>query len=91
MEATAEAATNDAHHEPVTIIVNGQPKSWDHERINFEQLVQLAYPTPPPGQIEYKITYSRGPPHNPLGNLLPGESVQVKQGMVFDVVPTVKS
>lgn len=81
----------DVHKKPFTIIVNGQPKEWDKNRISFDEVVKLAYPTPPPGQIDYTVTYTKGPPHHREGTLLKGQSVEVVNGMVFDVVPTVKS
>jgi len=79
-------------HRTFEIIVNGQRKKWDEERISFEQLVHLAYPDAPSANMsDYTITYTKGPPPKPDGSLLPGQFVRVKDGMVFDVVPTVKS
>jgi hypothetical protein len=95
MSAEEGEASHRNHERPFEIIVNGQKKEWDENRISFEQLVHLAYPNPPPpppgGSIEYTISYTKGPPKHPQGTLKEGQSVEVIDGMVFDVVPTVKS
>lgn len=76
----------------VTIIVNGCAKEWNKKKISFAELVAIAYPVPPTGQcIVYTITYHRGPSHRPEGTLTKGESVRVRDGMVFNVRFTDKS
>ena len=70
----------------VKLIVNLREKKWEKKKISFEQVVKLAYPTPPAGQmIEYTVTYHSGPRVNPEGTLLAGNKVNVKDGMVFNV------
>jgi Multiubiquitin len=55
-------------------------------------VINLAYPgSPVGGAFDYTVTYSKGPHQNPQGTLLEGQSVLVKDRMVFDVVKTVKS
>lgn len=77
------------------IIVNGRPKPWEALQISFDVLVHLAYPNPPPpppgSVVIYTITYTKGPLSNPQGTMLEGQSVPVKDGMVFDVVRTIRS
>jgi len=74
------------------LIVNAQPKKWSDPRIDFRQVVGLAFPNPQfGGTILYTVTYSRGPRDNPKGVLTDGQSVEVKSGMVFDVTKTDKS
>ncbi|WP_374650110.1 multiubiquitin domain-containing protein [Dongia sp.] len=76
----------------VTIIVNTRPKPWTKKRISFAEVVALAYPTPPAGEnIVYTVGYFDGPPHRPEGSLTDGESVRVRDQMVFDVKFTDKS
>ncbi|WP_051228303.1 multiubiquitin domain-containing protein [Pleomorphomonas oryzae] len=76
----------------ITIVVNTRPKVWNKKRISFEELVAIAFPTPPPGQnIVYTIGYFDGPPNRPEGSLTEGESVRVRDQMVFDVKFTDKS
>jgi Multiubiquitin len=90
MANEGDGSTQAAHEGPFNIVVNAQPKKWDKPRISFEELVHLAFPTPPPGD-KYTITYTKGPPRNREGTLKEGHSVWVDNGMVFDVVPTTKS
>jgi hypothetical protein len=72
-----------------TIVVNGRPREWDEEEISFEQVVALAYPNPVQGgNIEYTISYRRAHGNKPEGTLKAGESVKVKDGMIFDVTAT---
>lgn len=76
----------------VTIIVNARPHTWREKEITFEQVVALAFPTPPTGnELAYTVTYRKGDGHHPEGTMVPGSSVKVKDGEVFNVTPTVKS
>lgn len=75
-----------------TIIVNGRQRSTTKALLSFEDVVRLAYNEAPTGEnILYTITYYRGPRENPEGNLLEGDTVKIKNGMVFDVRRTDKS
>jgi hypothetical protein len=74
------------------IIVNGKKKTVTMKRLMFDQLVDLAYnPRPTGPNIMFTINYGNGPKANPEGELLPGHSVKIKDGMVFCVTPTDKS
>ena len=87
-------AESSKHEEKtVTIIVNGQAKTWPkNSEISFEEVVSLAFPTPPPGDnVQYTVQYTRGEGHKPSGTLVEGQSVKVKDGMEFDVTPTNRS
>lgn len=76
----------------VTIIINGQPAEVAKDKISFAELVQLAYGHPPEGgSTIYTITYKRGHGEKPEGILVEGESVKVKEGMIFNVTRTDKS
>jgi hypothetical protein len=76
----------------ITIIVDAEEKEVTKRRLSFDDLVKLAYPVPPLGtNLMYTIAYRNGPPQNPKGHLLEGESVFVKNGMIFDVTPTDRS
>jgi hypothetical protein len=75
-----------------TIIVNGQKKFVAAKIVTFDQLVKLAFPTPPTGNdILYTISYEDGPAANPHGSLKEGKTVKVKNGMIFNVTATDKS
>lgn len=85
-------ATKPQGPKPVTIIVNGEQHVVPKEAISFDELVAVAYPdaTPSP-EVIYSISYRRGHSDNQKGILPEGDSVKVKDGMVFDVLRTDKS
>lgn len=79
---------------PATIIVhvNGRRKEVDPTRICFEDLIVLAFDTPPQGeQICFTVTYRKGPAEQPEGSLIEGQCVKLVKGMVFNVTATDKS
>jgi hypothetical protein len=76
----------------VTIIVNGTQKTVQKDDISFDEIVSLAFENPPYGENTlFTVTYRRGQGNKPEGILAPGESVKVKDGMIFDVTATDKS
>lgn len=86
--------TNNSQEPPpkFTIIVNGRAKPWAVEVISFEEVVALAFKTPPYGENTlYSVAYKGGVGEHPNGMLHEGESVKVKDGMIFDVTATDKS
>jgi hypothetical protein len=76
-----------------TIIVNARPKVVGGHEISFEQLLNLAFDNnPQPGpNIFFTVTYSRGEGNKPEGTLVEGQTVKLKEGMVFNVTRTDKS
>jgi Multiubiquitin len=75
-----------------TIIVNGQKKVVTKKIVTFDEIVKLAFPSPLPGtNILYTVSYEDGPRVNPQGSLKEGQSVKVKNGMIFNVTATDKS
>lgn len=75
-----------------TIIVNGQKKVVTTRTVSFAEIVKLAFPTPPEGaNILYTVSYEDGPRINPQGSLKEGQSVVVKNWMIFNVTATDKS
>jgi Multiubiquitin len=75
-----------------TIIVNSRKKMVMTKELSFDQIVRLAFdPVPTGPNILFTITYGHGPKANPEGMLLEGETVKIKDGMVFSVTPTDKS
>lgn len=76
----------------ITIIVRGRPRKLSRRTISFEQVVALAYnPVRTEPFIVYTVSYSRGPKANREGDLFPGQSVKIREGMVFCVTETDKS
>jgi hypothetical protein len=76
----------------IMLIVNLKEEPWGARRITYEQVTLLAFSNPPPGiVITYTVEYEGGPKSNPEGSMTMGDSVKVKDGMVFSVTETGRS
>ena len=76
----------------LTIIVEGTPHEWPRGDITYAQVVSLEvldYSSHP--EITYSVIYKRGVGNKPEGILVPGASVKVKEGMIFNVSETGQS
>jgi len=76
----------------VTIIVEGSPHEWLKKEITYAEVVTLEvsnYASHP--EITYSVIYKRGHGNKPQGVLVPGASVKVKEGMIFNVSETGQS
>lgn len=81
-----------AHKHSYTVVVNGQQKTVETDELTFDQVVALAFdPVPSGPNVMFTVTYRRGHGEKPEGTLTEGESVKVKEGMIFDVTATDKS
>ena len=77
--------------EETTIIVNGRKVALTAEKLSFDEVVRLAFPNPPTGQnIVFTVTYSKGE-GNKAGTLVAGQTIKIKDDMIFNVTPTDKS
>lgn len=76
-----------------TIVIDATPHQWDDKTISYEQVVNLAYDgSPPTGEnVDITVAYHRGHGNKPEGDLEPGQSIKVKDKMVFDVTATDRS
>ena len=75
-----------------TIVVNGREKTVTATELGGDDLVALAYENPPTGElICFTITYRRGQGNKPEGTLDDGDTVKLKEGMIFNVTATDKS
>lgn len=84
MEAT-EAKT-------LTIFVNTVEKTVTSKELTFDQVVDLAFNPRPAGPDQmFTVTYRRGHGDKPEGSLTEGESVKVKDQMIFNVRATNRS
>ena len=84
--------TSPARSKEFTIIVNGRKKVVHHKPLTFNEIVALAFdPIPVGPNIMFTITYRHGPHANPEGTLIEGGSVEIKDGMIFNVTATDKS
>jgi hypothetical protein len=90
MDNAQPAAHGEGHEKQITIIVNGRPVQVTKQELTFEEIVGLANLVSGPN-IVYTVTYSRGEGNKPQGTLVAGESVKIKDGMVFNVTATDKS
>lgn len=83
---------NQMKEKEFTIIVNTREKPWAKKEISYEEVVVLAfgsYSTDP--NVVYTVTYFKGPESHHEGSLVKGDSVRVKDGMIFNVTQTNKS
>jgi hypothetical protein len=86
----AEAAAN--KEKTLTIIVNGRERTVETKELSFEDVLKLAFdPVPSGPNWEFTVSYRRGEGKKHEGSLLPGETVKVKDGMIFVATATDKS
>jgi len=74
----------------VTIKVNGRPRIVEKRRHTYREIAAIAYPKPNFEKFNYTITYLHGV-HGAEGDLVEGETIEVKNGMVFNVRRSDKS
>ena len=74
----------------VTIIVNGRPREVTGKSISYEEIVKLTFPDDPSNQ-DHDFTVAYANPHGKDGELVAGQDVHVKEGMVFNVTKTNRS
>ncbi len=75
-------ATEVQRNEQFVVIVNGQQHPVESQIVSYEEIVKIAYPTPPSPDARYTVTYRNAP----------GQSVEVKkEGTIFDVKATGRS
>ena len=80
------------HEHDTTVVVNGRDRTVSDDELSFEQVAALAFdPVPTGPNIVITITYRRGHGNKPEGSLLAGDTVKVKEGMIFNVSVTDKS
>lgn len=76
----------------VTIVVEATPHEWPKGEISYSELVTLEVPDyASHPEINYSVVYKRGVGDKPEGILVPGATVKVKEGMIFNVSETGQS
>lgn len=76
----------------VTIIVDATPHEWPKETILYEEVVRLEIPSyTSSSNITYSVGYERGQGNKPEGTMSLGDSVKIKEGMIFRVSETSQS
>jgi hypothetical protein len=78
------------HTKIIKIFVNGREETVTKEKLSYEEVVALAYPSPDFGGNTYKVTYFRKEDKHE-GVLTKGESITAKDGMSFTVIRAVRS
>ncbi len=66
------------------IIINAIGEIWHNNEIRYDEIVKLTFSCPV--DCLFSITYRRGHCDKPTGILSKGESIEVKEGMIFDVI-----
>jgi hypothetical protein len=80
------------HSKEITIVVNGRNKTWNEKTISFQQVVELAFGKyEENGVTAYTVTYKNGEGKKPEGSMVAGETIHVKDKMIFNVTATNKS
>lgn len=85
---------NEEHNKgkEMTIIVNAREHKWNEKMISYEEVIKLAYDTyTPDDNTAYTVTFKKGDDTKKEGSLVAGESVKVKDEMIFNVTKTSKS
>lgn len=94
-DANLVSLTEDEHfygQKDYRIIVNAREELVEQHRLSYEQVVRLGFnPVPTGPDIIFTVTYRKGPHSNPKGTLSEGESVTIKNGMIFVVTQTNRS
>lgn len=74
------------------IIVNTREKKVEGKEVTFDEIVRLAFETPPSGpNIETTVAYRKGRGNTQSGTMKPDDTVKVQDGTIFDVTATDKS
>lgn len=76
----------------ITIVVEGTEHEWPKGDITYDEVVTLEVPDySQHPEINYSVKYKRGQGNKPEGVLVKGDSVKVKEGMIFNVSETGQS
>jgi hypothetical protein len=72
------------------IVVNGQPKTLEDDDVTYDGAIVLAWGSIEPN-YRYTVTYRNAAAPKRDGIMRPGDTVEVKNGTIFDVHRTYKS
>lgn len=74
------------------VVVNGKAKKVDQSVLTFEEVVNLAYPTPPEsGDLVYTVIFHNADQEPKNGDLVPTQKVTVRNGTSFTIKHAVRS
>ena len=87
-----EAVKTEDRKKTITIYINGTEKHVEKGHLSYDDIVALAFDSPPQGEnVQISIQYTRGHSGKPKGTLVEGQSVEIVEGMEFDVTATNRS
>ncbi len=85
-------AVQGSHDGAIHIVVNGKAKEVTHAILTFDDVVKLAFPTPPTTEdLVYIVTFHNAAQVPKNGILVEGATVTVHNGSQFDVKHSVRS
>lgn len=88
----AEHELEEALHPRVTeIIVNARKRTVKGDKVDFEEIVQIAFPGTHDPSVAFSMTFRHAASEPHAGELGAGGHVKVKNGTVFNVTKTVRS
>jgi len=83
---------NEKKKKTVTIIINGREFEVEKKKISFEEVVRFSFGEYNSNEnTAYTVSYSKGEDKKPKGQIVAGDNVMVKEGMIFNVSRTNKS
>jgi hypothetical protein len=86
------ADANTKEQKSYNVIVNGRERTVTEKKLSFEDVVKLAFDNPGWGpNIFFTVAYRKGEDKKSKGTIVAGDTVVVKDGMIFDVTRTDKS
>lgn len=71
------------------IIVNSRPKKFEGHEVSYAQAVELAFPGESQSEVVFTVTYVG--PQVSDGTLVDGQSVEIRNGVKFNVNKTNRS
>lgn len=77
------------HEKEYRVIVNGSEKTVEKETLTYDEVVRLEFPSPVAGTI-YLVSFERAKEPTE-GELLEGQTVEIKNGTEFDVTDSGRS
>lgn len=91
MSEVTDAADEAARTKEFEIVVNATKHEVGSKDVSYEQVVKIAYPTPPSPDTLFTVSY-RNAKQPKEGSLTAGHSVEVKrEGTIFNVKATGRS
>ena len=79
------------HDKDFNIVVNGRPRTVETQVLTFDDVVKLAFPTPPEGDIIYTVVFHNADQDPSNGTLVAGKTVTIRNGTSFDVKHAIRS